>query len=166
MQTAQPMGVTETNDANAEILRLQVEEQFRALTQKLRKDCNPETEREEEVFRRYAWASFRVRRSRQVETICEERWLANPGDALNCSIIERVIKMAVTQERRADKAMHELRQLQKGRFAAYEVYAEHRVMGKEVNIPNSLPTAKIRRTDLGHTSCNYLAQFLLYQRRK
>ena len=163
MQTTKPMDVTDANEMNQEARRLDVDEQFRALAQKLRKDCNPETELEEEAFRRYAWASFQVRRSRKIETECEERWLANPGDALNFSIIERTLKMAVAQERRADNAMRELRQLQKDRFAAYEVYAEHCVMGKEVNIPKSLPTAEIRKSDLGRTSPNYLAQFLLYQ---
>ncbi len=71
--------------------------------------------------------------------------------------------MAAALERRADKAMNELRNLQRDRVAAYEVYAEHCVMGKEVNIPKSLPTAELRRSDLAKTSPNYLAQFLLYQ---
>ena len=77
--------------------------------------------------------------------------------------MERTIKLAAAQERRADKALRELRQLQKDRFAAYEVYAEHCVMGKEVNIPKSLPVSEIRKTDLSRTNPNYLAQFLLYQ---
>ena len=59
--------------------------------------------------------------------------------------------------------LNTLRQLQKDRIAAYEVYAEHCVTGKEVHIPKSLPTAELGRTDLARTSPNYLAQFLLYQ---
>ena len=74
-----------------------------------------------------------------------------------------MVKLAGAYERRADKAMSELRNLQRDRVAAYEVYAEHCVMGKEVNIPKSLPTAELRKSDLGRTSPNYLAQFLLYQ---
>ncbi len=113
-------------------------EAFRALSQKLRRDCVPEFDLEEAAFTRFAWANFQLTRAR-----CWEE-LAAP-------------------ERRADKAMHELRQLQKDRIAAYEVYAEHCVMGKDVHIPKSLPTAELRRTDLARTSPNYLAQFLLYQ---
>ena len=77
--------------------------------------------------------------------------------------MERVKKMAAALERRADKSMNELRNLQRDRFAAYEVYAEHCVMGKDVNIPKSLPVADIRKSDMGRTNPNYLAQFLLYQ---
>ena len=77
--------------------------------------------------------------------------------------MERTMKLAAAQERRADKAMLELRTLQRDRFAAYEVYAEHCVMGKEVNIPKSLPVSEIRKSDLSKTNPNYLAQFLLYQ---
>ncbi len=138
-------------------------EAFRALSQKLRKDCVPESDLEESAFQRYAWSSFQIIRARRWEELAEDRWLANPDDAKSFSHLERTLKMAAALERRADKSMHELRQLQKDRIAAYEVYAEHCVMGKEVHIPKSLPTAELRRTDLARTSPNYLAQFLLYQ---
>ncbi len=36
-------------------------------------------------------------------------------------------------------------------------------MGNDVPIPKSLPTAEIRKSDMGRTNPNYIAQFLLYQ---
>ncbi len=138
-------------------------EAYREHAQKLRKDCQPESTLEEDAFQRYAWAGFQAKRARSLETLAEDRWLQDLDDAKLFSQMERVVKLASSQERRADKAMRELRQLQRDRFAAYEVYAEHCVMGKEVHIPKSLPTADIRKSDMGHTSPNYIAQFLLYQ---
>ena len=57
--------------------------------------------------------------------------------------------------------MRELRMLQRDRFAAYEVYAEHCIIGKDVQIPKSILTAEIRKSDLQKPDPNYLAQFLL-----
>ena len=135
---------------------------FREHTLKLRRDCCPDSDVEEEAFQRYSWATFQAKRGRHLETIAEDRWLENPDDASRFSQMERTMKLATAQERRADKAMHELRHLQRDRFAAYEVYAEHCVMGKEVNIPKSLPVSDIRKSDLSRTNPNYLAQFLMY----
>ncbi len=143
--------------------RPQEAEAFRALSQKLRRDCVPESDLEDAAFTRFAWANFQLTRARLWEELAEDRWLSSPDDAKSFSHLERTLKMAAALERRADQTMRELRQLQKDRIAAYEVYAEHCVMGKEVNIPKSLPTAELRRTDLARTSPNYLAQFLLYQ---
>ncbi len=139
------------------------EEAYRALAQKLRKDCQPETAIEDETFQLYAWSMFQAKRAQHIEMLGQDRWLKDPDDAKKFSQMERTMKLAAMLERRAARALNELRKLQRDRFAAYEVYAEHCVMGKEVNIPKSLPTADIRKTDLGHTSPNYIAQFLLYQ---
>ena len=138
-------------------------ETYRAHAQKLSKDCVPESELEDAAFQRYAWAMFQATRARRWEEFAEERWIASPEDSKAFSQLERALKMAAALERRADKAMNGLRNLQRDRVAAYEVYAEHCVMGKEVNIPKSLPTAELRKSDLAKTSPYYLAQFLLYQ---
>ncbi len=159
-------GLTHGLNSNPETLfaaKPEEAEAFRALSQKLRKDCVPESDLEDAAFTRYAWANFQLTRARRWEELAEDRWVENPDDAKSFSHFERTLKMAAALERRADKAMKELRQLQKDRLAAYEVYAEHCVMGKEVNIPKSLPMAELRRTDLANTSPNYIAQFLLYQ---
>ncbi len=139
------------------------EEAYRALAQKLRKDCQPESAIEDETFQLYAWSMFQAKRAQHIEMLGQDRWLEDPDDGKKFSQMERTMKLGAMFERRASSALNELRKLQRDRFAAYEVYAEHCVMGKEVNIPKSLPTAEIRKTDLGRTSPNYLAQFLLYQ---
>ena len=159
-------GLTHGLNSNPETLfaaKPEEAEAFRALSQKLRKDCVPESALEEAAFTRFAWANFQLTRARRWEELAEDRWNESPDDAKSFSHLERTLKIAAALERRADKAMQELRQLQKDRFAAYEVYAEHCVMGKEVHIPKSLPTAEIRKSDLAKTSPNYIAQFLLYQ---
>ena len=139
------------------------EDAYRTLAYKLRKDCQPDTAIEDETFQLYAWSMFQAKRAQPLESLSQDRWLEDPDSAPRFSQMERTMKLAAMLERRASRALKELRQLQKDRFAAYEVYAEHCVMGKDVNIPKSLPVAEIRRTDLGRTNPNYLAQFLLYQ---
>ena len=139
------------------------EDAYRALAYKLRKDCQPDTAIEDETFQLYAWAMFQAKRAQPLETQTQDRWMEDPDSASRFSQMERTIKLAAMLERRASRALNELRRLQRDRFAAYEVYAEHCVMGKDVNIPKSLPVADIRKTDLGRTNPNYLAQFMLYQ---
>ena len=159
-------GLTHGLNASPEILfeaKPEEAESYRTLALKLRRDCQPDSGLEDETFQRYAWSTFQATRARRLEIHTEDRWLEDPDDAKRFSQMERTIKLAAAQERRADKALRELRQLQKDRFAAYEVYAEHCVMGKEVNIPKSLPVSEIRKSDLSKTNPNYLAQFLLYQ---
>ena len=159
-------GLTHGLNASPEILfdaKPEEAEAYRTLALKLRRDCQPDSGLEDETFQRYAWSTFQATRARRLEIHTEDRWLEDPDDTKRFSQMERTIKLAAAQERRADKALSELRQLQKDRFAAYEVYAEHCVMGKEVNIPKSLPVSEIRKTDLSRTNPNYLAQFLLYQ---
>ena len=135
---------------------------YRDLALRLRRDCIPDGELEEETFQQYAWAIFQAKRARQHEIFTEDRWLDEPDNSKCFSQMERVIKLGALLERRASKALRELRQLQRDRFATYEVYAEHCVMGKEVQIPRSLPVSEIRQSNLNNTNPNYLAQFLMY----
>ncbi|WP_031499734.1 hypothetical protein [Bryobacter aggregatus] len=130
---------------------------------KLRQDCQPDSELEELAFERFAWASYQVTKARSYERIAEQKWLESPSDPGLTLTLERIVKLAILQERRANSALHELRQLQKDRFAAYEVHAELCAMGREVSIPKSLPTTELRKSNLQRTNPNYLAQFLLYQ---
>ena len=135
---------------------------YEAHTLRLRKACLPTGDLEEDAFLRYTWSTFQVTRARSLEIVAEDRWVEDPDDLKRFSQMERTIKLAAMHERRASKALADLRQVQRDRFAAYEVYAEHCVMGKEVAIPESLPIAAIRASDLNRTNPNYLAQFLLY----
>ncbi|WP_155121149.1 hypothetical protein [Bryobacter aggregatus] len=156
------MPTQEQNEANPGFLAEQ-EQAYQAYALALRKDCQPDSAIEEEAFERYAWASFQAKRARKLELLAESRSCSNPGDASLFSHWERTLKIANLQERRAGRAFKELRQLQKDRFAAYEVYAELCAMGREVEIPKSLPITELRKSNLQRTNPNYLAQFLLYQ---
>ncbi|WP_155121213.1 hypothetical protein [Bryobacter aggregatus] len=141
----------------------EAEQSYKTGTLKLRRDCQPDSELEETAFQRYAWATFQAKRARQMESLTQDRWLESPDDAQRFSQMERTQKMAAAYERRAGKALQELRLLQKDRFAAYEVQAEHCAMGRDVPIPKTLPVAQLRTMNLQRTNPNYLAQFLLYQ---
>ncbi|WP_031499498.1 hypothetical protein [Bryobacter aggregatus] len=134
------------------------EEAYNALARKLRQDCQPNSELEEITFARYAWATFQSQRARVLEAHTEARWLEDPDNSKRFATMERTIKLAALHERRADKALRELRQLQKDRFAAYEVDAELCVMGQELRIPRSFPTTELRKSNLQKTNPNYLAQ--------
>ncbi|WP_031499142.1 hypothetical protein [Bryobacter aggregatus] len=139
------------------------EEQNEANLAALRRDCQPDSALEEEAFERYAWATRQAKRFRQAETEAEERYSNDPGNPNLLFQLERILKMAIAQERRADRALKALRDLQKDRFAAYEVQAELHAMGRAVEIPKSLPVTELRKSNLQRTNPNYLAQFLLYQ---
>ncbi|WP_031498862.1 hypothetical protein [Bryobacter aggregatus] len=158
--------VTHGLNSNAETLFAAHSEEakaYQAHTQILQADCQPDSALEQDAFDRYAWATFQAKRARKLELLTESLWLESPSDPKLFSQMERTQKMAAAHERRAGRALNELRQLQKDRFAAYEVYAEHCIMGKEVPIAKSLPIASLRATNLQRTNPNYLAQFLLYQ---
>ena len=122
--------------------------------QKLRKDCLPESQLEEETFRRYAFATFQITRA-------QDRWINNPDHPKWFSQMERFIKLGALQERQADKALNELRKLQRDRFAALEVQGEIYAYGKEVNFSKALPIADIRTQNLYKTSAGLIAISLL-----
>ncbi len=75
--------------------------------------------------------------------------------------MERFIKLGALQERRADKALNELRKLQRDRFAALEVQGEIYAYGKEVNFSKVLPIADLRTHNLYKTSAGLIAISLL-----
>ncbi|WP_031498403.1 hypothetical protein [Bryobacter aggregatus] len=133
-----------------------------SLEARLRADCQPASHLEEEAFQRYAWATYQATQSRKIEQLTEERWQSDPDNPILFSQMERTQKMAAAQERRADRALKALCQLQKDRFAAYEVTAELALMGSDIEIPKTMPAAELRNTNLHRTNPNYLAQFLLY----
>ncbi|WP_031499610.1 hypothetical protein [Bryobacter aggregatus] len=133
------------------------------LEAKLRADCQPGSALEEQAFQRYVWANYQCERVRILETLTEERWLANADAPQYLSALERIAKIAALHERRADRALRQLRLLQQDRFAAYEVQAELTLLGQDAPIPKSLPITEIRKSNLQRTNPNYLAQFLLYQ---
>lgn len=129
--------------------------------QKLRKECLPEGALEEETFRRYAFATFQITRAQALELQAQDRWIDEPSDQLWFSQMERFIKLGALQERRADKALNELRKLQRDRFAALEVQGEIYAYGKELTFSKVLPIADLRTQDLYKTSAGLIALSLL-----
>ncbi len=129
--------------------------------QKLRKDCLPEGALEEETFRRYAFATFQINRAQALELQAQDRWINEPENTTWFSQMERFIKLGALQERRADKALNELRKLQRDRFAALEVQGEIYAYGKELSFSKVLPIADLRAQDLSKTSAGLIALSLL-----
>ena len=111
--------------------------------QKLRTDCLPEGQLEEETFRRYAFATFQITRAQALELQAQDRWVNDPDHPTWFSQMERFIKLGALQERRADRSLNELRKLQRDRFAALEVQGEIYAYGKEVIFSNVLPSADL-----------------------
>ena len=129
--------------------------------QKLRTDCLPEGVLEEETFRRYAFATFQINRAQALELQAQDRWVNEPDHPTWFSQMERFIKLGALQERRADKALNELRKLQRDRFAALEVQGEIYAYGKELTFSKVLPIADLRSQDLYKTSAGLIALALL-----
>ena len=129
--------------------------------QKLRTDCLPEGTLEEDTFRRYAFATFQINRAQALELQAQDRWVNEPDHPTWFSQMERFIKLGALQERRADKALNELRKLQRDRFAALEVQGEIYAYGKELTFSKVLPIADLRSRDLYKTSAGLIALALL-----
>ncbi len=135
---------------------------FKPLTRSLRRECLPDGELEEQTFQQYAWSTFQARRARANETLTENLWLADPANPKFFSQMERMLKLGAMLERRAAKALKELRLLQRDRLVSYDIQAAHCVNGQEVPIPRSLPLAEIRKTNQHKTTVGYLAHYLAF----
>ena len=96
------------------------EQAFHWLAQKLRKDCEPETAIEEECFQLYAWSLFQAKRAQRLELLSQDRWLEDPTDAKKFSQMERTMKLGTMLDRRASRALNELRKLQGDRFVEFK----------------------------------------------
>ncbi len=95
------------------------EQAFHTLAHNLRKDCQPATAIEEQTFQLYAWSLFQAKRAQRLELLSQDRWLEDPTNASNFSQMERTMKLGAMLERRASRAINELRKLQRDRFAEY-----------------------------------------------
>ena len=139
----------------------EAQQNFALHIQKLREDCLPEGSLEEETFRRYAFATFQITRAQALELQAQDRWINDPDHPKWFSQMERFIKLGALQERQADKALNELRKLQRDRFAALEVQGEIYAYGKEVNFSKALPIADLRTQNLYKTGTGLIAISLL-----
>ena len=140
---------------------IEAQTSFAQHIQKLCKECLPEGVLEEETFRRYAFATFQINRAQALELQSQDRWINEPSSPIWFSQMERFIKLGALQERRADKALNELRKLQRDRFAALEVQGEIYAYGKEPTFSKILPIADLRSQNLNNTSPGLIALSLL-----
>ena len=145
MAHAQPITLPELP---AQLLDEQPHErtQFLALRQRLFAECLPGTQIEAETFERYAWALFMSQRFRLFEVDSQSQWAENPLDPAAFRLMERLSLIAAQHERRADRALNELRKLQRDRSVAAEVQNEMFTMDEQCSIPVSLPLHEMRRT--------------------
>jgi hypothetical protein len=75
--------------------------------------------------------------------------------------MERMVKITGMLERRADKALNELRRLQRDRISALDIHNELYLLEKKVPLPLTLPVAEMRKTKQSQTSPFVLAMMAL-----
>jgi hypothetical protein len=124
---------------------------YNQLREKLFDQCAPQGEMELQTFERYAYATFQTDRMRTLELDAQLRYQNEPDSDKWFKQMERIAKMATDFERRADRALKELRLLQMDRVSATDIQAEFYAMKKNFPIPASLPTARMRAMSINGT---------------
>jgi hypothetical protein len=135
--------------------------QYDSLKSKLFAQILPDGELELQTFERYVFATFQADRARQMEIDAQSRWLNEPNHDSWFLQMERFIKLASIQERRADRALTELRKLQRDRLSALDVQNELYLLEQNIPIPATLPIAEMRKSDQAKTSPASIAMSLL-----
>jgi hypothetical protein len=125
--------------------------QYNELREKLFDQCAPQGEMELQTFERYAYAIFQSERMRTLELEAQLRYQNEPDSDKWFKQLEKISKMATDFERRADRALKELRLLQMDRVSATDIQAEFYAMKKNFPIPASLPIAKMRSMSINGT---------------
>jgi hypothetical protein len=125
--------------------------QYNELREKLFDQCAPQGEMELQTFERYAYAIFQSERMRTLELEAQLRYQNEPDSDKWFKQLEKISKMATDFERRADRALKELRLLQMDRVSATDIQAEFYAMKKNFPIPASLPIAKMRAMSINGT---------------
>jgi len=137
--------------------------QYDALKAKLFEQLLPDGELELQTFERYVFALYQSNRSRQLELDALDRFTNEPTNELWFHQMERIQKLGAMQDRRADRALNEIRKLQRDRIAAQEVANELYVMEEEtiIPIPATFPTAEMRKSNYNQTNPFGMATMLL-----
>ncbi len=141
--TYQPSNLFEQNEP--------IHSQYNQLREKLFDQCAPQGEMELQTFERYAYAIFQSDRMRTLELEAQLRYQNEPESDKWFKQLERLAKMSTDFERRADRALKELRLLQMDRVSSTDIQAEFYAMKKNFPIPASLPTARMRAMSINGT---------------
>ncbi len=131
--------------------------QYDTLKAKLLKQCLPEGELELQAFERYVFALFQADRARRMEIDAQDRWSNEPNNENLFTQMERILKLGASQERRADKALSELKKIQTDRILAMDIHTEFYLLDKKMDIPATFPMFEVRKSDLTKTSAGILA---------
>jgi len=134
---------------------------YETLKARLRAECLPGSQLEEQAFLRFAFSTFQAQRAQAFEVQTQDRWLDNPENPNFFNQMERFVKLTALLERRADKALNELRRLQADRITSMRVHGELYCLGKKVDIPASFPTTELLKSNLSQTSPGILAVYAL-----
>jgi hypothetical protein len=134
---------------------------YEELENNLLKECLPGSELEHQAFLRYAFNTYQVMRAQRLEVEAQDNFLDNPGDEKYFAQMERMVKITGMLERRADKALNELRRLQRDRISALDIHNELYLLEKKVPLPLTLPVAEMRKTKQSQTSPFVLAMMAL-----
>jgi len=135
--------------------------QYDTLKEKMLAKILPEGELELQAFERYTFATFQADRARKMEIDVQDRWLNEPNSDQWFLQMERFIKLGALQERRADKALNELRKLQRDRFSSLDVHNELYLFEQKATIPATLPVFEMRRSSQANTSAFQIANMIL-----
>jgi hypothetical protein len=137
--------------------------QYDSLKSKLFEQILPDGELELQIFERYVFALYQSNRARQLELDALDRFTNEPSNELWFHQMERIQKLGAMQERRADKALNEIRKLQRDRITTQEILNELYMMDEEtiIPIPATLPTAEMRKSNYSQTNPISLATMLL-----
>jgi hypothetical protein len=136
------------------------QDDYEQLERDLRAECQPETEAENQTFVRYAFNTYQLIRAQRFEAESQEAYIKEANEA-NFLRMERMTKLTALIERRVDKALAELRKLQRDRFHSLEVQNEMYLLEMKAPIPVSLPLVEMAKSDLRKTSPVQLATMLL-----
>jgi len=131
--------------------------QYDALKAKLLKQCLPEGELELQAFERYVFALYQADRARQMEIDTQDRWINEPNSDKLFNQMERILKLGAAQERRADRALKELKKLQTDRILAMDIHTEVYLFDKILDFPATFSMFDVRKADLSKTSAGLLA---------
>ena len=101
---------------------------------------------EQAIFEQYAFATFQALRAQRFEIQTQSRWEQSPDDQNLFVQMERTAKLGAMYERRASKALAELRKFQADRLAAAEL---------PIETPICFPIAKLtqRKVDPEILAC-------------
>jgi hypothetical protein len=147
--------------ASPTFLNPEAQADFERLKQQLSQECLPTTALEQQAFDRYAFSTYQAQRAQRLEADTQDRWIENPDHPEYFQQMERFIKLTALLERRADKALNELRKLQRDRLAALHIHNELYLLNKKVDLPATLPAADMLKGHYRDISPGMLAMLTL-----